>query len=152
MKFVRNIYDWVLAWAESKYGPLALFILAFAESLFYNTPVISTDVADIKEIIGERFIFPFNEPSSLSNKILEIKDNYIDVLEKYWHDNPVEFEKDYSAFVDEPLPDTANINSLKQKGYTNNHFESYLESIASDNGWLDEEEEDYYDEDRYEDR
>jgi membrane protein YqaA with SNARE-associated domain len=38
MKFVRNIYDWVLAWAESKYGPLALFILAFAESSFFPIP------------------------------------------------------------------------------------------------------------------
>lgn len=38
MKFVRNIYDWVLSWAESKYGPLALFILAFAESSFFPIP------------------------------------------------------------------------------------------------------------------
>ncbi len=70
---------------------------------------------------------------------LEKEIDYVDVLEKYWKDNPGEFEKDYSAFIDEPLPDTANINSIKQKGYTDKHFESYLKSIASENGWLDED-------------
>ena len=38
MKFVRKIYDWVLHWAETPYGPLALFILAFAESSFFPIP------------------------------------------------------------------------------------------------------------------
>lgn len=38
MKFVRKIYDWVLHWAETQYGPVALFILAFAESSFFPIP------------------------------------------------------------------------------------------------------------------
>lgn len=38
MKFIRNLYDWVLHWAETPYGPLALFILAFAESSFFPIP------------------------------------------------------------------------------------------------------------------
>jgi membrane protein YqaA with SNARE-associated domain len=35
---VRRIYDWVLSWADSRYGPVALFLLAFAESSFFPIP------------------------------------------------------------------------------------------------------------------
>ncbi|MBN2056268.1 DedA family protein [bacterium] len=35
---LRRIYDWVLHWAETPYGPLALFILSFAESSFFPIP------------------------------------------------------------------------------------------------------------------
>ena len=35
---VRRLYDWVLAWAESPYGPLALFVIALAESSFFPIP------------------------------------------------------------------------------------------------------------------
>ncbi len=38
MRFIRKIYDWVLHWAETPYGPAALFILAFAESSFFPIP------------------------------------------------------------------------------------------------------------------
>ena len=38
MKWVRNLYDWVLSWADSKYGGTALFILAFVESVFFPIP------------------------------------------------------------------------------------------------------------------
>jgi membrane protein YqaA with SNARE-associated domain len=38
MKWVKKMYDWVLKWAESPYGPMALFILAFAESVFFPVP------------------------------------------------------------------------------------------------------------------
>lgn len=38
MKFLRKLYDWVLHWAETPYGPIALFILAFAESSFFPVP------------------------------------------------------------------------------------------------------------------
>ncbi|MBN2244398.1 MAG: DedA family protein [Candidatus Aminicenantes bacterium] len=38
MKFFRKLYDWVLHWAETPYGPLALFLLAFAESSFFPIP------------------------------------------------------------------------------------------------------------------
>lgn len=38
MKLVRKLYDWVLSWAESPYGGIALFILAFAESSFFPIP------------------------------------------------------------------------------------------------------------------
>ncbi len=35
---VRRIYDWVLHWAETPYGPMALFLLAFCESSFFPVP------------------------------------------------------------------------------------------------------------------
>lgn len=35
---VRRLYDWVLSWSESRWGTLALFILAFAESSFFPVP------------------------------------------------------------------------------------------------------------------
>jgi len=34
----RRLYDWVLHWAETPYGVLALFLLAFAESSFFPIP------------------------------------------------------------------------------------------------------------------
>lgn len=38
MKLHRKLYDWVLHWAETPYGPLALFLLALAESSFFPIP------------------------------------------------------------------------------------------------------------------
>lgn len=38
MKFLKSLYDWVLSWADSKYGTLALFLVAFCESSFFIVP------------------------------------------------------------------------------------------------------------------
>ncbi len=38
MKYIKQLYDWVLHWAETPYGIPALFILAFAESSFFPVP------------------------------------------------------------------------------------------------------------------
>jgi membrane protein YqaA with SNARE-associated domain len=38
MNWLKKMYDWVLKWAETPYGPIALFILAFAESVFFPIP------------------------------------------------------------------------------------------------------------------
>ena len=35
---IRALYNWVLSWAESRYGAWALFVLAFAESSFFPIP------------------------------------------------------------------------------------------------------------------
>ncbi len=35
---VRRLYDWVLRWAHSPYGSVALFVLAFTESSFFPIP------------------------------------------------------------------------------------------------------------------
>jgi len=34
----RRLYDWVLSWADSKHGPVALGVLSFAESSFFPIP------------------------------------------------------------------------------------------------------------------
>jgi membrane protein YqaA with SNARE-associated domain len=38
VKILRRLYDWVLSWAESRYGAAALFVLAFVESSFFPVP------------------------------------------------------------------------------------------------------------------
>lgn len=38
MKILRKLYDWVLDWAHSPYGSIALFIIAFAEASFFPIP------------------------------------------------------------------------------------------------------------------
>jgi membrane protein YqaA with SNARE-associated domain len=35
---IRRLYDWVLSWADTPWGPLALFLLAFAEASFFPIP------------------------------------------------------------------------------------------------------------------
>ncbi|MBI5234434.1 MAG: DedA family protein [Deltaproteobacteria bacterium] len=35
---LRRLYDWVLSWAHTPYGALALFVIAFAESSFFPIP------------------------------------------------------------------------------------------------------------------
>lgn len=51
MKFIRALYDWVLDLSDKKSGPLALFILATAESIFFPIP---PDVLLIALSIGSR--------------------------------------------------------------------------------------------------
>jgi membrane protein YqaA with SNARE-associated domain len=36
--WIRRLYDWVLHWAETPYGPWALGLLAFAEASFFPIP------------------------------------------------------------------------------------------------------------------
>ena len=38
MNIIRRLYDWVLSWAETRYGTPALFTLAFVESSFFPIP------------------------------------------------------------------------------------------------------------------
>jgi membrane protein YqaA with SNARE-associated domain len=38
MNWLKNTYSWVLKWADTPYGPIALFILAFTESVFFPIP------------------------------------------------------------------------------------------------------------------
>ena len=51
MKQLRRLYDWVLHWAKTPYGPIALFILAFAEASFFPIP---PDALLIALILGAR--------------------------------------------------------------------------------------------------
>ncbi len=36
--WIRKLYDWVLSWADTPYGPGALILLAFAEASFFPLP------------------------------------------------------------------------------------------------------------------
>ncbi len=51
MKYLRKLYDWVLHWAETPYGAVALFVLAFAESSFFPIP---PDALLIALVLGAR--------------------------------------------------------------------------------------------------
>jgi membrane protein YqaA with SNARE-associated domain len=47
----RRLYDWVLHWAETAYGSVALFVLSFAESSFFPVP---PDVLLAPLVLGNR--------------------------------------------------------------------------------------------------
>jgi membrane protein YqaA with SNARE-associated domain len=51
MKLIRKAYDWVLSWANTPYGGIALFLIAFAESSFFPIP---PDVLLIALCLGSR--------------------------------------------------------------------------------------------------
>jgi membrane protein YqaA with SNARE-associated domain len=38
MRKIRQLYDWVLGWADSRYGTFALAALSFTESVFFPIP------------------------------------------------------------------------------------------------------------------
>ncbi len=57
---LKKMYDWVLKWSETPYGPLALFILAFVESVFFPIP---PDILLIALALGSQkksFLFALN--------------------------------------------------------------------------------------------
>ena len=35
---IRKLYDWILHWAETPFGPIALFLLSFSEASFFPIP------------------------------------------------------------------------------------------------------------------
>lgn len=49
--YMKRLYDWVLHWAETPYGVLALFLIAFMESSFFPVP---PDVLLIALCLGSR--------------------------------------------------------------------------------------------------
>jgi len=51
MNYLRRLYDWILHWAETRYGVPALFLLALAESSFFPIP---PDVLLIPLALGAR--------------------------------------------------------------------------------------------------
>ena len=55
------------------------FPYTFIESMFCNTPFLSTPVSDVKEFIGEKYIVPFEDYQLFTKKINFIKNNYDEV-------------------------------------------------------------------------
>jgi membrane protein YqaA with SNARE-associated domain len=60
MKILKNLYDWVLSWADSPYGGIALFILAFAESSFFPIPPDALLIALVLGSQSKAFKFAAN--------------------------------------------------------------------------------------------
>ena len=59
MKFIRNLYDWVLSWADKPSGPKILGFISFIEASFFPIP---PDVLLIPLSLGKRkraFTFSF---------------------------------------------------------------------------------------------
>ncbi len=59
------------------------FPYTFIESLLCKTPFISTNVSDIKKIIGKKFIVPFQNTKKLEEKIDYIKSNYDTIMKDF---------------------------------------------------------------------
>ena len=51
MKWIRDFYDWILKWSDSKYGAVALVVFSFSEASFFPIP---PDVLLIALALGAR--------------------------------------------------------------------------------------------------
>jgi len=60
MKLIRKLYDWVLHWADSPYGAIALFILSFAEASFFPIPPDALLIALVLGSQTKAFKFALN--------------------------------------------------------------------------------------------
>jgi membrane protein YqaA with SNARE-associated domain len=60
MNWLKKLYNWVLKWADTPYGPLALFTLAFAESIFFPIPPDVLLIALALGSTGRSFRFALN--------------------------------------------------------------------------------------------
>ena len=49
--YIRKLYDWVLRWADSPFGPFVLFIISFTEASFFPIP---PDVLLIALVLGKK--------------------------------------------------------------------------------------------------
>jgi membrane protein YqaA with SNARE-associated domain len=61
---IRKLYDWVLHWAETPYGSLALILLAFAESSFFPVPPDVLLIALAISIPKRSFFYAFESSVS----------------------------------------------------------------------------------------
>ncbi len=60
MKILRKIYDWMLHWANTRYGSIALFIIAFAEASFFPIPPDALLIALVLGARSKAFKFALN--------------------------------------------------------------------------------------------
>lgn len=87
MKILRKLYDWVLHWAETPYGPIALFILAFAESSVFPIPPDALLIALVLGASAKAFKFAFNcTIASVMGALLGYSIGYF-----LWWNSPGEF-------------------------------------------------------------
>ncbi|MCP5061293.1 MAG: DedA family protein [Ignavibacteriae bacterium] len=96
MKFIRNIYDWMLHWAETPYGPIALFALAFAESSFFPIPPDALLIALALGVRSKSFKFAaICTLASVLGALLGYAIGYF-----VWWNNPGEFSQVAYFFFD----------------------------------------------------
>lgn len=71
MKSLRKLYDWMLHWADTPYGAIALFLLSFAESSFFPIPPDALLIALVLGARAKAFKFALNcTIASVSGAIL----------------------------------------------------------------------------------
>ncbi len=120
MKLIRKIYDWVLHWAETPYGPVALFLLAFAESSFFPVP---PDALLIALVLGARkkaFRLAANcTTASVLGALLGFGIGYF-----AWWNNPGEFS------------DIANFFFANIPGFTEELFYNVKDMYDEYNFWI----------------
>lgn len=87
MKIIRKLYDWVLHWADSPYGAIALFILSFAEASFFPIPPDALLIALVLGSQSKAFKFALNcSVASVLGALLGYSIGYF-----LWWKNPNEF-------------------------------------------------------------
>lgn len=87
MKIIRKLYDWVLHWADSPYGAVALFILSFAEASFFPIPPDALLIALVLGSQSKAFKFALNcSIASVLGALLGYSIGYF-----LWWKNPNEF-------------------------------------------------------------
>ncbi len=111
MKFIRQLYDWMLHWAETPYGPIALFLLAFAESSFFPIP---PDALLIALVLGARkkaFKFALNSTiASVLGALLGYSIGHF-----VWWNTPTEFSN-FAMFFFNNIPGFTEDIFFKVKG------------------------------------
>ena len=118
MKFIRNIYDWMLHWAETPYGPIALFALAFAESSFFPIP---PDALLIALALGVRSkSFKFAAICTLASVLGALLGYAIGHF--VWWNNPGEFSQVANFFFDNIPGFTTELFSKVQSLYDEWNF------------------------------
>lgn len=87
MNWVRKLYDWVLHWAETPSGPIALFLLAFAEASFFPIPPDPLLIALVLGAQQKAFKFALNcAIASVLGAVLGYLIGYL-----AWWSGPAEF-------------------------------------------------------------
>jgi membrane protein YqaA with SNARE-associated domain len=120
MKLLRSLYDWILHWAETPYGPIALFILAFAEASFFPIPPDALLIALILGARAKAFRFAFNcTAGSVSGALLGYAIGYF-----LWWDAPGQFSSLALFFFD------------KVPGFTQEIFKDVKELYIEWDFWI----------------
>ncbi|MCX7611206.1 MAG: DedA family protein [Ignavibacterium sp.] len=106
MKILRKLYDWVLHWAETPYGSIALFLLAFAESSVFPIPPDALLIALVLGATSKAFKFALNcTIASVLGALLGYAIGYY-----LWWSSPNEFSSVAYFFFD-------NVPGFSQKAF-----------------------------------